>query len=53
MTQGHFHKQSDRAEIYRGVQGKGMLILLDHERKTWAEEVYTGSLHYIDGEIAH
>jgi glucose-6-phosphate isomerase len=53
MTKGHFHSQSDRAEFYWGVQGKGMLILMDRERNTWAEEVYPGSLHYIGGEIAH
>ncbi len=53
MTKGHFHLQSDRAEFYWGVQGKGMLILMDRNRKTWGEEVYPGSLHYIGGEIAH
>jgi len=53
MTKGHFHTMSDRAEFYWGVQGKGMLILMDRERNTWAEEVYPGSLHYIGGEIAH
>ena len=53
MTKGHFHAQSDRAEFYWGVQGQGMLILMDRERNTWAEEVYPGSLHYIGGEIAH
>jgi glucose-6-phosphate isomerase len=53
MTKGHFHSLSDRAEFYWGVKGKGMLILMDREGKTWAEEVYPGSLHYIGGEIAH
>jgi glucose-6-phosphate isomerase, archaeal len=53
MTKGHFHAQSDRAEFYWGVQGKGILILMDRERNTWAEEVYPGSLHYIGSEIAH
>jgi len=53
MTKGHFHAKSDRTEFYWGVQGKGMLILMDRERNTWAEEVYPGSLHYIGGEIAH
>lgn len=53
MTKGHFHSKSDRAEFYLGIQGKGMLILMDRNRKTWAEEVYPGSLHYIGGEIAH
>jgi len=53
MTKGHFHLQSDRAEFYWGVQGTGMLILMDRDRNTWAEEVYPGSLHYIGGDIAH
>jgi glucose-6-phosphate isomerase len=53
MTKGHFHAKSDRAEFYWGVQGKGMLILMDRNRNTWAEEVYPGSLHYIGSELAH
>lgn len=53
MTKGHFHSQSDRAEFYWGVQGSGMLILMDRERNSWAEKVYPGSLHYIDSDIAH
>lgn len=53
MTKGHFHSQSDRAEFYWGVQGKGILILMDRDRNTWAEEVYSGSLHYVGGDIAH
>ena len=53
MTKGHFHLLGDRAEFYWGVQGKGMLILMDRDRNTWAEEVHPGSLHYIGSEIAH
>ena len=53
MTKGHFHSQSDRAEFYWGIQGKGMLILMDRNRNTWAEEVFPGSLHYIGSDIAH
>ena len=53
MTKGHFHAKSDRAEFYWGVQGKGMLILMDRNRNTRAEEVYPGSLHYIGGDTAH
>jgi glucose-6-phosphate isomerase len=53
MTSGHFHAQSDRAEFYWGIQGKGMLILMDRERNTWAENIYPGSLHFIGGDIAH
>ena len=53
MTKGHFHSKSDRAEFYWGVQGKGVLILMDRDRNTRGEEVYPGSLHYIGGETAH
>lgn len=53
MTKGHFHSESDRAEFYWGVQGNGMLILMDRARRTWAEKVYPGSLHYIGGHTAH
>jgi glucose-6-phosphate isomerase len=53
MTKGHFHAKSDRAEFYWGVQGKGMLLLMDRNRNTRAEEVIPGSLHYIPGETAH
>jgi glucose-6-phosphate isomerase len=53
ITKGHFHAKPERAEFYWGVEGNGMLILMDRERNTWAEEVYPGSLHYIGSEIAH
>ncbi len=53
MTKGHFHKIADRAEFYWGIEGEGMLILMDKSRKTWAEKMYPGSLHYIQGYRAH
>ncbi len=53
MTRGHFHSISDRAEYYWGVKGEGMLILMDKNRNTWAEKMYSGSLHYIGPDIAH
>jgi glucose-6-phosphate isomerase len=53
MTRGHFHAALDRSEYYWGVQGEGMLILMNMERETWAERMYPGSLHYIKGGTAH
>ncbi len=53
MTKGHFHKIADRAEFYWGIEGEGMLILMDKYRKTWTEKMYPGSLHYIHGYTAH
>lgn len=53
MTKGHFHEIRNRSEIYYGIEGEGMLILMDEQRNTWAERMYPGSLHYIHGHIAH
>jgi len=53
MTKGHFHQIRNRAEVYLGIEGEGMLILMDEERNTWAEKIYPGSIHYINGHIAH
>lgn len=53
MTKGHFHSNIDRAEFYWGVEGEGMLILMNEARDVWAERMYPGSLHYIPGGIAH
>lgn len=53
MTKGHLHQKANRAEFYWGIEGEGMLLLMDENRKTWAEKIYPGSLHYIDGYIAH
>ncbi len=53
MTKGHFHATTDRAEFYWGVEGEGMLILMDAERNVWVERMFPGSLHYIPGKIAH
>lgn len=53
MTHGHFHADPTRAEYYGTTQGEGMLVLMDRDRKTWAERMTPGSLHYIDGRHAH
>lgn len=53
MTKGHFHELINRAEFYWCVRGEGMLILMNQERVTWAEEMHPGSLHYVPSNIAH
>lgn len=53
MTKGHFHKIRNRGEFYCTLQGKGMLILMDENRNTWAEKMFPGSIHYINGNTAH
>ena len=53
MTKGHFHHISNRGEFYWGINGEGILLLMDRDRNTWAEKMHPGSLHYINGHIAH
>lgn len=53
MTKGHFHRNEDTAEFYWGVEGEGVLILMDRNRNVWAERMFPGSLHYIPGKVAH
>lgn len=53
MTKGHFHAKDDRTEYYWGLNGEGILILMDRARKVWGEKMYPGSLHYIPGGVAH
>ena len=43
MTKGHFHEQIDRAEFYWGIQGEGMLLIMDEDRNAWAEKIFPGS----------
>ncbi len=53
MTRGHLHLNVARGEFYWGVRGDGMLILMNDRRETWAETMFPGSVHYINGGIAH
>ena len=53
MTHGHFHADRTRAEYYATVAGKGILLRMDDQRKTWGEEMSPGSLHYLNGQHAH
>jgi glucose-6-phosphate isomerase len=53
FTKGHFHAKSDRGEYYWGIEGEGMLLLMDRARNCRAEIVKPGSLHYIPAHTAH
>ena len=53
MTKGHFHLNPASTEFYWGLEGEGMLILMDSERNVWAERMRPGTLHYIRPGIAH
>ena len=53
MTKGHFHANMDTAEFYWGIEGEGILILMDEQGQIKGERMFPGSLHYIPGRIAH
>ncbi len=53
MTKGHFHKRRNRAEYYATVQGEGYLLLMDEQRRTTAQRMRSGTVHYIPGFTAH
>src|SRR3954470_1099180 len=53
MTRGHFHSRIQAGEYYWGVQGEGILLLMDEARRCRAERMKPGSLHYIPGRTAH
>jgi glucose-6-phosphate isomerase len=53
MTKGHFHANMDTAEFYWGIEGEGVLILMDEQGNIKGERMFPGSLHYISGRTAH
>jgi len=53
MTHGHFHALETRAEYYTAVSGRGILLRMERDGHTWAEEMLPGRLLYIDGRHAH
>lgn len=53
MTHGHFHARRDRGEYYCVAGGRGLLVLMDEARATRTEEMFSGSLHFIAGDLAH
>lgn len=53
ITRGHFHEDLDCAEIYFCLGGEGLLLLMDEEGNCHAEEMKVGTVHHIDGKLAH
>lgn len=53
MTRGHFHQDRSFDEYYFGISGTGYLLLWDGRDDVFAEKVFPGSVHYINGKYAH
>jgi len=53
MTKGHFHALRDRAEVYLGLAGEGMLVLATDDGRYALEPIRRGTLGYVPGGWAH
>jgi glucose-6-phosphate isomerase len=53
MTKGHFHQQRDRAEIYLGLGGEGLLLMATEDGRHAAEPMRRGTVNYVPGWWAH
>ena len=53
FTRGHWHVDETVEEVYEGEAGEGLLMLMNHDGKTWCEKVFPGSVHHIKGNLAH
>ncbi|MBT5139610.1 MAG: glucose-6-phosphate isomerase [Acidimicrobiaceae bacterium] len=53
MTRGHVHERAEAAEFYWGIEGEGILLMMDEDREIRAETVVPGSVHYVPGRAAH
>lgn len=52
-TKGHFHADLNYDEYYFGYEGEGYLLYWDGHDEWFAERVFPGSVHHIDGKYAH
>lgn len=53
MTRGHFHTKPERGELCFTISGRGILLLMDRDRNCRHEGMSPGSIHDIDGRLAH
>jgi glucose-6-phosphate isomerase len=53
MTKGHFHSQRQRAEIYLGLAGKGILLIQNDEGIVRMIEMEKGTVGYVPPGWAH
>jgi glucose-6-phosphate isomerase len=53
MTKGHFHERRDRAEVYLGLAGEGLLVMATEDGRHVAEPMRRGTVNYVPGWWAH
>ena len=54
MTRGHLHTWREAAEIYVGLQGRGLMLLEDEDgQRLWSEPLQANQVVYVPGGVAH
>lgn len=53
LTRGHLHRIADRAEMYFGLHGRGVMLLENVEGEVQALEIVPGSMVYVPGGWLH
>ena len=53
MTRGHLHVKADRAELYVGLAGHGVMLLETLDGESRAVEVNPGEAVYVPGQWVH
>lgn len=53
LTRGHLHRISNRAEMYFGLHGRGVMLLENLEGEVHALEIVPGSMVYVPGGWIH
>jgi len=53
MTKGHFHARADRAELYYGLSGQGMLLLQTPEGRFESLPMVAGTAAYVPPYWGH
>lgn len=53
MTKGHYHAKAQCAEVYYGLSGAGVLLLMTPEGETQFQEMGPGTVAYVPPYMAH
>lgn len=53
LTRGHLHRISNRAEMYFGLHGRGVMLLENEEGEVHALGIAPGSMVYVPGGWIH
>jgi glucose-6-phosphate isomerase len=53
MTKGHFHQQRDRAEIYLGLSGVGLMLMQTDDGDIQSVQIHPGTIAYVPPFWAH